>query len=121
MLEHKAADRKWMFAFLFFIVLFFSYSIINYYGAIEYPGDGLRHYLVSRWCWKHTDLLFYHWGKPFFTLVTSPFSHFGHKGIQCFNLLASCAGAYYLYRICEYYKIKYSPLIIPFVFFVPVY
>lgn len=58
-----------------------------YYPSSYEGADGLRHYLVSRYSWKHPELFFYSWGKPFFTLITSPFSQFGLPGIKFFNLL----------------------------------
>lgn len=120
-IEKIFSSRKSMLFLLTAAVLFFSVCIIKFYGGQEYAGDGLRHYLVSRWCWKHPDLLFYHWGKPFFTLITSPFSHLGYKGIQFFNLGCAALGAYWLYKIAKHYAIANAALAVVFVFFSPVF
>ncbi len=59
-------------------------------GIIE-RGDGVSHYLIARWCWAHPRLLLDHWGKPLFTLLASPFAHFGHPGLAVFNaVIAFC-------------------------------
>jgi hypothetical protein len=103
--------------FLSMSFVFFAYVIFNFYGSENYAGDGLRHYIVSRWCWNHHDLLLYHWGKPFFTIISSPFSQFGLKGIQFFNLLVSAGGAWLLYRFSKEVGVENSSVVILFVFF----
>ena len=50
-------------------------------------GDSVLHFLHAKYSWKHPALLLDHWGKPFFTLVASPFAQFGFVGISCFNVL----------------------------------
>jgi hypothetical protein len=117
----KFTSHKSVIFFLALTALFFTFCIVFYYGGLEYAGDGVRHYLVSRWCWKHPDLLLYLWGKPLFTLISSPFSHLGHKGIQAFNLIISLSGTYSLYKICIYYRIQNAAFIVFIVFFSPVY
>jgi hypothetical protein len=96
--------------------IFFIANIFLYEGSCYLNGDGLRHYLVSRWCWHHPDLLLYHWGKPFFTLVSSPFSQFGHGGIQLFNILASAIGVWYLFRLTQAQNIRNAWLVVPFAY-----
>lgn len=50
-------------------------------------GDGISHYLISRYSWQHPELFLNHWGKPIYTLLTSPFSQFGFEGVMFFNLI----------------------------------
>ncbi|MGZ4048893.1 MAG: hypothetical protein ACXVNN_05975, partial [Bacteroidia bacterium] len=64
--------RSVLLLLLFCVIVFFCFSYFA--GATYDAGDGLRHYLVSRYCWEHHDLLLYSWGKPFFTIISSPFS-----------------------------------------------
>jgi len=56
--------------------------------------DSLSHYNISRYSWRHTHLFFNSWGKPFFTLVSSPFSQLGYIGIQFYNILACLVTSY---------------------------
>lgn len=115
--ENFLSSKKTAFLFLSVSFLFFVFAILNFYGSEYYPGDGMRHYIVSRWCWKHHDLLLYHWGKPFFTLISSPFSQFGLKGIQFFNLIVSAGGAWLLFRYAKEKEVANAVLLILFVFF----
>ncbi|MFL5764797.1 MAG: hypothetical protein ACJ77K_12710 [Bacteroidia bacterium] len=102
-------------SFIFFICLCLL-------SEITYDvGDGIRHFLVSEYSWKHPGLLMYSWGKPFFSLISSPFSQFGLTGIYLFNISCGCLSAWLCYRIAEKLKLRYSFLVFPFLFFMPVY
>ena len=102
----------------FFLVFFF----LSFFSNAPYDaGDGIRHYLVSRYSWKHHDLLLYSWGKPFFTVISSPFSHFGFLGINIFNILCGIVSAFFAFKIAKKLNLDYALLIIPFLLFTPCY
>lgn len=50
-------------------------------------SDGLAHFAIARYAPKHPELFLDHWGKPIFTLLASPFTHFGIKGVMVMNTL----------------------------------
>ncbi|MEI6123608.1 MAG: hypothetical protein WCQ95_08270 [Bacteroidota bacterium] len=101
---------------------FVLFCIISFFSDATYDsGDGIRHYLVSRYCWKHTDLLLYSWGKPIFTLISSPFSQFGLFSITVFNIICGVGSAYFTYKIAQRLKFNYALLVIPFLLFTPCY
>ncbi len=109
---------------LLFILAIFSlvFFFLAYFSASTYDaGDGIRHYLVSRYSWKHPDLLLYSWGKPFFTVISSPFSQFGLLGINIFNILCGIGSAFFAYAIAKKLKLNYALLVIPFLLFTPCY
>lgn len=57
---------------------------------IEIPldaGDGLTHFFIANYALEKPLMYLDHWGKPFFTLLASPFSLFGFKGIIVLNIL----------------------------------
>lgn len=61
-------------------------------GILE-GGDGVQHYQIARYSWQHPILLLHHWGKPLFTLLSSPFAQLGHWGMTLFNAccyIAAC-------------------------------
>lgn len=80
------------------IFIFYCWHALYLDGSYG-GGDGIRHYLVSKWSWLHPDLLLYHWGKPFFTLVTSVFSQFGLIGIKLFNAAIGAISSFLCYKI----------------------
>ena len=99
---------------LFFCLSFFSEATYD-------AGDGIRHYLVSRYSWKHYDLVLYSWGKPFFTIISSPFSQFGLFGINVFNILCATISSFLCFKIAKKLNLNYPVLVIVFLCFTPVY
>ncbi|MBL0327915.1 MAG: hypothetical protein IPP64_00510 [Bacteroidetes bacterium] len=102
------------------ILLFALFFCVAYFSDATFDaGDGIRHYLVSRYSWKHPDLLLYSWGKPFFTIVSSPFSQFGFMGMAVFNILCGIGAAFFSYKIAKQLNLNYAFLAIPFLLFTP--
>ncbi|MGB0177979.1 MAG: hypothetical protein ACPF9D_12490, partial [Owenweeksia sp.] len=50
-------------------------------------GDSLTHYFISELTWERPLYFFDQWGKPFFTLFTSPWAQLGFIGMKLFNTL----------------------------------
>jgi hypothetical protein len=103
----------------FLFLLFFGLSFFAQ-GTFD-AGDGIRHYLVSRYSWKHPDLLLYSWGKPFFTLISSPFSQFGLIGVNFFNILCALISSLLCFKIAKRLNLNYSILVVFFLCFSPIY
>lgn len=59
-------------------------------GLLE-GGDGIQHYQIAHFSWQHPLLFLDHWGKPLFTLLSSPFAQLGHWGMTLFNALCFVA------------------------------
>jgi hypothetical protein len=74
---------------------------------IEIPvdaGDGINHYFISEIAPRKPIFYLDHWGKPFFTLLSSAFSFWGFKGILVFNVLLyviSCFVAFKIFDILQ--------------------
>lgn len=65
-------------------------------------GDGLAHYFIAQQVFTEPVNLLNHWGKPLFTLLSSPFSYFGFTTYIYFNILvfaATCLTAFRLFTI----------------------
>jgi len=62
-------------------------------GLLE-MGDGVTHYMIARYSWKHPMLFLDLWGKPLFTLLASPFAQLGHAGVAVFNACVAAATAW---------------------------
>lgn len=89
--------------------------------GLGYGGDSFSHYLISRYSWKHPELLLDAWGKPFFTLVTSPFAQLGWPGMVGFNIGCGVLTAYVVYQYCRKIGLPYSWLSIVLLALMPVY
>ncbi len=61
--------------------------------------DSWNHYLYARWCYKHPQLILDLWGKPFFTLLASPFAQLGIGAVYTLNMFATLATAWITYMI----------------------
>jgi len=99
---------------------FFGYLIISSESA--YGGaDNYSHYRISHFAWKYPKLFLDHWGKPLFTILSSPFSQFGFKGLQFFNLILGFLTSIFAYLTLK--KINYSNswFVIIFILFTPIY
>lgn len=79
----------------FLVLLFLGFNTIDGYGG----ADSFQHYMISHYSWKHPFLLLDNWGKPLFTLLSSPFSQLGYKGLLMFNLLVVMMSSFFVYRI----------------------
>ncbi|MCW3085021.1 MAG: hypothetical protein JWP12_2387 [Bacteroidetes bacterium] len=113
-------NKKLVFPLLAILCILFFY--IAYTADVTFDaGDGIRHYLVSRYSWKHPAQLLYSWGKPFFTIISSPFSQFGLIGVNAFNILCAAFSAWMCFGLAKKFKLQYPLLVIPFLFFTPCY
>ena len=113
-------SKKFVLALLAVLGIMFFYISYTSLGTFD-AGDGIRHYLVSRYSWPHPSQLLYSWGKPFFTLISSPFSQFGLIGMNVFNILCGLSSAYFCYKIALKFNIKNAWLAALFLMFTPCY
>jgi len=104
------------------LILVISYSILAIISDGTYgDADDIGHYRRSRYVFQFPEFFIYHWGKPFFTALSSPFAQFGFKGIRIFNVLAGTLAAYYTYRTALLLKLKFPVLAIFLVISSPLY
>lgn len=75
--------------------------MVLFYDGTGDAGDSITHYLISRYAWAHPELLLDHWGKPFFTLLSSPFAQFGIIGIKFFNVLMTTASLFFTVQTAQ--------------------
>ncbi|MCX8079838.1 MAG: hypothetical protein N3F09_01230 [Bacteroidia bacterium] len=82
-------------------------------------GDGIQHFLMAKYAFRHPELYLDLWGKPVFTLLATPFAQFGLKGMYFFNFLCFAITSFLLFRMLEHYA--YSWLLPLIIFFSPIY
>ena len=97
-----------------------GYFVVNSEG-FHGGGDSLAHFRIAKFSWEHPEYLLDNWGKPFFTLLAMPFSYFGFKGIQFFNLLMGIFTSILIIKISNVFKWRFAWLGIVIVFFAPIY
>jgi hypothetical protein len=116
----KLSKNKTVF---FIISVLFIFLLVVLYISEVYVAevDSITHYHFARYALKYPGLYLDHWGKPLFTLLSSPFAQFGYKGIAAFNVLSGVLSALFAYLTARNISIK-NAWTIPFiVIFIPVY
>jgi len=104
------------------LVLVTSYSVLVFLSDGTVGGaDDMTHYRYSRYAFQIPYFFLHHWGKPFFTALTSPFAQFGYNGVRIFNVLAGAAAAYFTYRTARHLNLGYPVLAIFLVISAPLY
>ncbi|MFT5876358.1 MAG: hypothetical protein ACI9GM_000294 [Salibacteraceae bacterium] len=104
------------------VFLFIFMMLIN--GMNEgSPGgaDSYIHHMISKWSFIHPELFFDHWGKPLFTLVSSPFAQFGLKGSATINIILAIASGLLVRKMAHYFGVKNAWLGVLMVVFSPMF
>ena len=83
--------------------------------------DTIAHYHVARYAFRHPELFLHHWGKPLFTILSSPFAQLGYHGSVCFNLLCGLFTAWLIFKIADRLRYDYTWTVILMVIFTPIY
>lgn len=108
-----------------FILVVFCFSILIYFAPknefCEGGADNFWHYYFSKYSYTYPKFFLHHWGKPFFILLSGPFSQFGFMGIKLFNIICGILSSLVCYRFCKDLGLKNSWLVIPLVIFTPLY
>ncbi len=107
-------------AILLIIVVVYTILAFLSEGSVG-EADDLTHYRYSRYAYKNPYFFLHHWGKPFFTALSSPFAQLGINGIRIFNVLAGTTAAYFTYRMARILRLEQPLLVIFLVISSPLY
>ncbi len=84
-------------------------------------GDSVMHYMIARWAFVHPEHFLSHWGKPFFTLIASPFAQLGFGGMKLLQCLLALGCGWLLWRSAHRLQLKPAWLAPVFAFAAPEY
>lgn len=103
-------------------LLFVAMFILNMFNqGTRGGGDSYMHYLFAHWSFVHPKLFFDHWGKPLFTILSSPFAQLGFKGAVTFNIIAGIASGVLVALTAKKMGAKFSWLGILMTVFTPLF
>ena len=111
-----------------YLVLFLLISLSVLFLAISFLSEGysggadnINHYFISRYSWQNPELFFDGWGRPLYTILSSPFAQFGFMGIKVFNIIIALLTLWIAYLTGK--KLGYSSSLLAFVMitFSPIY
>ena len=109
--------ESFILALVFVLLLVLSFFSQGYYGGT----DNINHYFLSRYSWTYPNLFLNPWGRPLYTILSSPFAQFGFQGIKVFNVILGTLSAWLLMKTARELKVKPSWLAIIFLCFTPLY
>ncbi|MCD6566368.1 MAG: hypothetical protein J7K53_10540 [Bacteroidales bacterium] len=108
--------------FILLLSLLIVIAILVFLSDGMYGGaDNIAHFRISKYAFSYPYLFLDHWGKPLFTLLSSPFSQFGFNGLRFFNVLTGILAAYLSFRVAQELKMKNSVIVVFFVVFSPLF
>ena len=67
--------------------------------GIDGETDSITHYQIARYAFKYPHFFLDTWGKPLFTILSSPLAQFGYSGAVLFNLICGLLSAWLAYLI----------------------
>jgi hypothetical protein len=115
----KTEKHLALFLFIFLAIFFLAIWFLSegFYGG----ADNINHYFISRYSFQHHEFFFDGWGRPLYTILSSPFAQFGFKGIQLFNVILAILTLWVGYLTAK--KLNYSHPVLAFVMigFTPIY
>ena len=106
------------------LLVFLGLLFLILASTSEWPSggeDSFAHFLIAKYAFKHPELFLNNWGKPVFTILSSPFAQFGFFGIKVFNILAAILSSYLVYLTARRLDVRFASLSIIFLIFCPIY
>lgn len=101
------------------LVTLLSILILFLFNGTGWEADSYHHHLIAKLAPKHPGLFLDHWGKPFYTLISSPFAQFGFQGSKIFNVICSLLSMYVSYLILKRLKASLAHWVILIFFLIP--
>ncbi len=89
----------------------------GYFGG----ADNISHFLLSHHAFRHPGLFLDLWGRPLFTILSSPFAQFGLDGVRMMNAALATGTAWLAFLTARQLGIRHAPALLPFVIFTPLY
>ncbi len=118
---NSATNEKLLTRLVVLLICAFYVWMVWASPATSDSGDGIRHYAISKYSWKHPELFLDHWGKPVFTFISSPFSQLGMIGMNIFNIICFAITGLLCYSIAKRFSLSYPTAVVIFLAFAVVY
>ena len=113
--------EKFRYITLFITLLILIFIPVALSEGMYGGADNIAHFRISRYAFSYPHLFLDHWGKPLFTLLSSPFSQFGFNGLRFFNVITGIFAAFLSFRVARELKIENPVIVVFFVVFSPLF
>jgi ABC-type cobalt transport system substrate-binding protein len=110
--------------FLIFLlaVSFVFFAVLSFLSEGSWGGaDNVVHYRIAHYAFKYPHLFLDLWGKPLFTILSSPLAQLGYHYMRLFNVIVAILTAFLSVKILDILKLKDTYLAIPSILFSPIY
>jgi hypothetical protein len=84
-------------------------------------ADNINHYFLARYAFQHPLFFFDPWGRPLYTILSSPFAQLGFTGAKLLNVFFGMCTAWFAFRIAKKLDLRPPYLVMIFVVFTPMY
>lgn len=101
--------RYFLLCLLVLVAGLVALALLN--NGILDTGDGLNHHFIARYSWQYPHLFLDHWGKPLYTIFSSPFAQAGMTGSVLFNIVVFVATCFLLRDVLCRLEMKHSWLV----------
>ncbi|MBE0661626.1 MAG: hypothetical protein IH597_04080 [Bacteroidales bacterium] len=110
------------FVFVLLLLLLAVFAVIASISQGSHGGgDDWHHHRISRYAFQYPHYFLDHWGKPIFTLLSSPFSQYGQLGTKLYNVICGILAAFFAYKLARGRDLQNPLLMVFFVLFAPIY
>jgi len=114
--------RKDYFSFFLLFSSFIFFAVLAFISEGSWGGaDNVVHYRIAHYAFKYPHLFLDLWGKPLFTILSSPFAQFGYVYMKFFNVVVAISTAFFSWRILKILHDENAFVVIPAILFAPVY
>jgi len=115
------ANEKFLFVSFLVISIIVVFLSVYFSKGIYDIGDGIQHLLIAKYSWKHPQLFLDWWGKPVFTLLSSPFAPFDMTGMVIFQIICGAISSVFILKTIKHLNIDFGPSVPFLIFFSPIY
>lgn len=116
----KIAEKKLVISGL--LITGVAMMVVTLFTGIPAGGaDNYAHFNIARWGFRYPQLFLDLWGKPVFSILTSPFTFLGMPGVRFFNILCGLLTAWFVYKLAKNLSLKPAWLAAVFTVFTPMY
>lgn len=109
-------------ALIILLIITLILIVLQYLSTgVNGETDSITHYQLSRYAFKYPAFFLNHWGKPLFTILSSPLAQFGYTGAVAFNLICGLLSAWFAFLIAKRMEYQHAWVAIVFTIFTPLY
>lgn len=118
---HNFFDEKRFVVFTFTFISLLFLVVLFLSNGFTGGSETAWNFSFARYAFIHPQIFFNGLTKPLFALISSPFTLFGIKGLQIFNIIVGIVAGYFSYLVAKELKMKQPILAVILCCFTPIF